>query len=368
MDKGSGNGSKHDRRLIISILSGVCIVLGSVFFATHSESIYCIALAETQPVVSKAAKKAEEFAGQRKNASAGQWLLYGGNPVLLRGKPDSWDDFKVGSPVVIKEGNTYRMWYRGCHFIGEEYTCGVGHAVSPDGVIWKKSPGPVLAIKDAARSGLLDTIALLHVPGEGYMMWYSLSSDWFAGRMYATIYLATSKDGLNWRQEGAVLRAVRKGTTIAPSAFYDGKIFHLWYMDSSSEDKAKALMHVTSSDGRKWQVAGWAFLNTLGVNPGRLWVLSDRGGGYRGLFAYPSGEQGEKGFLGTLVSADGNTWEKSEEKSEGMEVVAGPLEKGVIADSPSALPLPGGLWVWFVLRPEDGAETINAAYLKGELP
>ncbi len=364
MDNGSGKGSKHGRRLILSISCYVFIVLGSVLLVTHPFSISEIVLAQAQPVVSKAKKKAEEFAGQRKKADQGQWLLYSGNPVLLRGKPDSWDDFKVGSPVVIKEGNTYRMWYRGCHFIGEEYTCGVGHATSPDGVIWKKSPGPVLAIKDAARSKLLDTIALLRVGEKGYMMWYSLQSDWFAGRRYATVHLATSKDGLNWRQEGAVLRAVRKGTTIAPSAFYDGKIFHLWYIDSTSEDKAKALIHVTSSDGRKWQVAGWTFLNTLGINPGRLWVLSDRGGGYRGLFAYPSNQHEKKGFLGTVVSADGNTWEMG----EGMNAGAASPEKGVIADAPSALPLPEGLWVWFVLRPKDGAESINAAYLKGELP
>lgn len=368
MDNGSGKGSKHYRLLTLSILIYTSIVLGSVLLVIHPVSISGIVLAQTQPVVSKAKKKAEEFAGQRKKASPGQWLLYRGNPVLVRGKQGSWDDFKVGSPVVLEEGGRLRMWYRGCHFIGEEYTCAIGHAVSPDGVIWKKSPDPVLVIGDTARSGLLDTIALLHAGDEGYMMWYSLSSDWFAGRMYATIYLATSKDGLNWRQEGAVLRALRKGTTIAPTAFYDGETFHLWYVDSTSEDKPKALMHVTSSDGRKWQVAGWTFLNTLGVNPDRLWILSDRGGGYRGLFAYPSGEQGEKGIFGTLVSADGNTWEKSEEKSEGMDVVAGPLEKGVTADAPAALPLPEGLWLWFVLRPGDGAETINAAYRKGELP
>jgi hypothetical protein len=51
-----------------------------------------------------------------------------------------------------------------------------------------------------------------------------------------------------------------------------------------------------------------------------------------------------------------------------MDVVAGPLEKGVTADAPAALPLPEGLWLWIVLRPGDGAGTINAAYRKGELP
>lgn len=310
-------------------------------------------------------KIAKEFAEQIKASTTGQWLFYGGNPVLVRGELDSWDDFKVGSPVVIKEGSRYRMWFRGCHFIGEEYTCGIGHAVSTDGVIWKKSPEPLLVIEDASRSKLLDTIAVLRVAEERYMMWYSLSSDWFAGRSYATIYLATSKDGLNWKQDGAVLRAVRKGTTIASSAFYDGKVFHLWYVDSTSEDKPKALMHVTSSDGIKWQVAGWTFINTLGVDPGRLWILSDGRGGYRGLFTYPFEQQNEKGLFGMLISADGNTWEK---RDEGMNVSRAPLKKDVIADAPAVLLESGGFWMWFVLRPKDGAEAIGVAYHKGGLP
>ena len=75
------------------------------------------------------------------------------SPVLKRGDPNQWDDFKVMSPVVIKEGSGYRMWYSGCHLCGDEYTCGVGHAQSRDGVGWEKSPGPVLtmAIRRLAR-------------------------------------------------------------------------------------------------------------------------------------------------------------------------------------------------------------------------
>lgn len=364
MDNDGGKEFKHGEQFILSILGLVCILLGSVFFIQRSESISSLALAQTRPAASTAKKKAEEFTEQRKNASQGQWLLYIGNPVLRRGKMDSWDDFKVGSPVVLKEGDLFRMWYRGCHFIGDEFTCGVGHAVSEDGVIWKKSPGPVLVIEDTSRSGLLDTITLLYLPEKGYMMWYSLSSDWFAGRHYATINLAVSEDGLNWRQEGAVLRAVRKGTTISPSAFYDGKVFHLWYVDGTSAEKPKALMHVTSPDGRKWQVAGWTFLNTLGVNPGRLWILSEKSGGYRGIFAHRPDENREKGFLGQLVSADGNIWEMGKVINTDPDAP----EKGVIQDAPSALPEPNGLWVWFVMRPEDGAETINAAYGKGKAP
>ncbi|MGH7851326.1 MAG: hypothetical protein ACREOP_13595, partial [Thermodesulfobacteriota bacterium] len=63
MDNGSGKGSKHGKRLILSISCYVFIVLGSVLLVTHPVSISEIVLAQAQPVVSKAKKKAEEFAG-----------------------------------------------------------------------------------------------------------------------------------------------------------------------------------------------------------------------------------------------------------------------------------------------------------------
>jgi hypothetical protein len=351
--------SKYFGWLIFCILSQLFIFLGLGLSLSSLEFLSVPALAQTQAVTSHSKNIAEEFAKQLRTAAPRQWLFFKGNPVLVRGELDSWDDFKVGSPVVIKEGGRYRMWYRGCHFIGEEYTCGIGHAVSTDGVIWKKSPEPVLVIEDASRSKLLDTIAVLRVAEERYMMWYSLSSDWFAGRHYATIYLATSTDGFNWKQEGAVLRAVNEGTTIEQTALYDGEFFHLWYIASPYSGAIESILHVTSLDGKKWQIAGRTPLDIIGVKPGRLWVLSDGRGGYRGLFTYPSGQQNEKGLFGMLISADGNTWEK---RDEGMNVSRAPLKKDVIADAPAVLLESGGFWMWFVLRPEDGAEAIGVAY------
>ena len=305
-------------------------------------------------------KIAKEFAEQIKASTTGQWIFYKGNPVLVRGELDQWDDFKVGSPVVLREGNHYRMWYRGCHFIGSEYTCGIGHAVSQDGVLWEKSPEPVFVPEDAVKSKQLHAVAVVRV-GERYLMWYSVSADWFAGRHYATIYLATSTDGFNWKQEGAVLRAVNEGTTIEQTALYDGELFHLWYIASPYSGAIESILHVTSLDGKKWQIAGRTPLDIIGVKPGRLWVLSDGRGGYRGLFAYPSEQQNEKGLFGMLISADGNTWEK---RDEGMNVSRAPLKKDVIADAPAVLLESGGFWMWFVLRPEDGAEAIGVAYRK----
>jgi predicted GH43/DUF377 family glycosyl hydrolase len=339
--------------------------LGLASFATRPEFISETVLAQGQTVTPEPKKMAKEFAEQRKAAAPGQWLFYKGNPVLSYGELDQWDDFKVGSPVVLKEGDRYRMWYRGCHFIGDEYTCGIGHAVSQDGILWKKSPQPVFVLEDAVKSERLHTVAVVRAV-ERYLMWYSMNPDPFDDRSYPTIHLATSTDGLNWKQKGPVLRTLGENTVyIEHAAFYDGKVFHMWYVDIPFHHGADALLHVTSSDGKKWQIAGFTTINTLGVRPARLWVMPDGRGGYRSLFANRREQQKEKGPLGLLVSADGNTWQRHH---EGMSAPDGSLKEGVIADAPAVLSEPDGLWMWFVMWQDNGAEEIGVAYKKDGKP
>ena len=147
-----------------------------------------------------------EFRQQLTQASAGQWLLYPG-AMVSRGRLNDWDDFKVGSPVVIDEGGSgrtwygakessrYRMWYRGCHFVAHEYTCGVGHATSADGIVWEKLPEPVFLPAYAGQRERLDAIAVVRA-GNQYFMWYTVKADWRTGVRSAMLHLATSPDGL----------------------------------------------------------------------------------------------------------------------------------------------------------------------------
>ena len=41
------------------------------------------------------------------------WRTYTGNPLLHPGAPSAFDGGGVRGPIVIKDGNTYRMWYYG---------------------------------------------------------------------------------------------------------------------------------------------------------------------------------------------------------------------------------------------------------------
>lgn len=314
------------------------------------------------------AAQIKTFERDRAAAAPGKWVLFPGNPVLSRGALDVWDDFKVGSPVVLREGGPlrkrFRMWYRGCHFIGDEYTCGVGSAISREGIVWEKSSGPLLEPEDEIDRERLDTIALVRV-GDRTYLWYSVSMDVHTERP-AIIVLATSEDGTAWKIAGPVLSAVSARTTrIELSALHDGKRFHLWYVDAATPTGKPELLHVTSPDGRKWQIAGSTSIDGLGLNPGRVWVVPDGRGGYLGRFAYGRNLQYKKGLFGSLESSDGNLWRLRDEDPKLRLTL---LENGVIADAPAVLSDGDSLWMWFVLRPQDGAESIGAAFMKEPAP
>jgi len=304
-----------------------------------------------------------DFAKERKALPAGRWLPYSGNPVLLRGELNEWDDFKVGSPAVLKEGDRYRMWYRGCHFIGLEYTCGVGYATATDGISWKKSSDPVFVPQDAHERERLDSLTIVKA-GNQYWMWYSVRADPFTDHPYITIHLATSKDGLSWQSVGAVLRALSQWTlALEPSAFFDGKLFHMWYTDYPS-DEHKTMLHLTSANGTQWQTAGSTSFEGLKELPGKLSVLSDGHGGYRALFPY-SESKDKVGDFGILLSADGNQWRLADdEKTAPPAEVPHHYSKSMFVHAPAALTTWDGLAVWFGALPEKGDEEIRLAFLK----
>jgi hypothetical protein len=252
------------------------------------------------------------------------------------------------------------MWYRACHFIMTDYACGVGHATSKDGVLWEKSPAPVFIPENTHERERLDSLAVVHARNQ-YWMWYSVRPDQFNGQPYATVHLATSPDGLSWSSGGAVLRALSQYSgSIEPAAYYDGNLFHLWYVDYVS-DEQPAILHLTSMDGRLWLTSGSTRLSDLKTDVGRLSVVSDGHGGYRAVYAYTGRDQNISVF-DVLLSSDGNQWQRApagpklgyQDASAGQ---GSPLAPSVLASGE-------GEWVWYTLQPRSGAQQIGLAFLK----
>lgn len=100
------------------------------------------------------------------------WETHAGNPVLATGSPGSWDDTITSGPAIIKDGGLYKMWYHGCN---SNYTaCSIGYATSPNGVDWTKyANNPVLiGSADSWDSAILTSPAVIK-NGNTYLMWYT---------------------------------------------------------------------------------------------------------------------------------------------------------------------------------------------------
>src|SRR5579875_568629 len=275
-------------------------------------------------------------------------------PVLARGELYDWDDFKVMSPVVINTGGAYRMWYVGCHFVAEDYTCAVGHARSSDGVVWSKTQGPVLVLKDRALSRYLHSIAAVRV-GNEYSIWYAVDSHGFGEGHCTILSYASSHDGLHWDSPQEILRANCRNTGhLWPEAFADGGTLHLWYADF---DSGRSLMHLLSADGRHWRSAGATSFHQLGLPPGQMRIVSRGPSGWHALFASPDRDE-----LTALQSSDGSNWQRADGAPQLKELFPGAFSFNRL-DQPVELVESSGTWMWFgVSDRRDGSEAIGVAF------
>lgn len=304
------------------------------------------------------AAAAARFAAARQRLDPGQWTPFSEAHVLDRGARGTWDDYGVGSPIVMKEtaaagrGARYRMWYVGCHLAMREHNCGVGHATSSDGVAWERRPQPVFMPADPVEQDNLTEIAVLKTGGR-YLLWFSVAADAAAGRRRATVNLATSPDGLIWTDEGQVFEGEGPlPLTIEHSVFHDGQRFHMWYVVGIEEFDVPVLQHLSSADGKAWTAVGSTPLESLRRDMeeiGRLMVETADGGGFRAWFGLPSGDQKHRSkTLGALTSADGTMWQMQPVDADPFTEML-KRQGSLRIRAVTAVDDPAGLWLWVEL-------------------
>jgi hypothetical protein len=99
------------------------------------------------------------------------WMRYAGNPVLNLGSAGAWDQSHVYWPYVQPGGLGYRMWYTGHN--GNAIR--IGYAESVNGISWIKSPdNPTTDYLRPGRWGYANQLApMVLQQGDRYRMWYS---------------------------------------------------------------------------------------------------------------------------------------------------------------------------------------------------
>lgn len=175
------------------------------------------------------------------------WIKPHNQPVLSPGDSSAWDSEGVGPDAIIKDGNLFKLYYRGTDHNGISH---VGLATSSDGFNFVKYPTPVLYSLQGIENNI-GSHSLVKVNGV-YYLYYAANSGYPSS---LKIYLATSLDGISWtRYAGNPILSKTKsweGTGITyASVIYDNNQFKMIYQMYSYSDTAFGM--ATSFDGKNW--------------------------------------------------------------------------------------------------------------------
>jgi len=150
-------------------------------------------------------------------------------------------------PTVIKDGNSYKMWYHNNASTQIEYR------TSSDGINWSAA---TLCFTNAATPTTWDASNLTNPSvikvHSTYKMWYQGNSGGGAKTIYCE-----STDGINWSN---FINSINIGQTIpgypvttkanAPSVIYDNGTYKIWlggYIFTATD-----IIYAESSDGYNW--------------------------------------------------------------------------------------------------------------------
>ena len=124
----------------------------------------------------------------------GPWRALQDGPVLNPGITGTWDSRSVAHPAVLRHAGVFWMYYSGT----DGYRSRVGLARSENGVDWRKLPQPVFS---PGTAGSWDAGGVIHPSviqdGSRFVMAYA---GWPEGgsEIHSQIGIAVSADGLKW--------------------------------------------------------------------------------------------------------------------------------------------------------------------------
>ncbi|GMU94973.1 hypothetical protein [Ignavibacterium album] len=166
------------------------------------------------------------------------------NPVLLPGPQGNWDSWAVQAAAVLKENNTYKMYYTAFAYqYGPWY---IGLATSVDGINWTKKTNPVFY----SGTGWETQIAagsVIKINGKYYLYYTGVNSQSYR------IGLAISDDGENFTRFSGnpilnITQSWENSGVCVPHVFMENNIYKMIYMNAANTAFGLAY----SNDGKTW--------------------------------------------------------------------------------------------------------------------
>jgi hypothetical protein len=234
--------------------------------------------------------------------------------VFTPGTAD-WESHSVLSPCVIYEGGEYKMWYhgKGVRDIHVHRKDGIGYVTSTDGINWTNRQlvhGPYTGYYDTGSPYVIKE-------GSTYRMWHQHFYEWVAHEWSTYISHMTSSDGVNWSNHRKVLSAQGQGNpqgdgycVSSPSILKEGSQYIMWYAvkDLPGIGGRRKIWRATSSDGITWGNRQLALPYISGTWESYIaypHVVKEPWGDYV-MYYYANGN------IGRAKSSDGINWTKRE--------------------------------------------------------
>lgn len=171
-----------------------------------------------------------------------KWTSYDNEMPVLPRKEESQ---LVSSPCIIKDGDTFKMWYT----FSNTWKTGwkVGYAESTDGKAWEPIKMKSILNPPEGYASINDVSVLKK--GDQYYMWYSVKKK---DNWKVEIFLAKSANGIQWQAKGKVsFDASYPGLIIFPWVVQKDEKFVMFFNDIHG--KNRNIVSAVSEDGMHWK-------------------------------------------------------------------------------------------------------------------
>jgi len=187
--------------------------------------------------------------GYAVSTDGAHWTIPFNDPALYTGSSGEWDSYAVTDGVVLKENNSYKMYYRGTN-VHDGYAA-IGLAISSDGINWEKYSNSVMTPE--GNEIAIGPEDIIKVNSEYYLYYNMLNNGKLA------IGLAFSNDGINWtRYQGNPIMyptsSWEGNGTYFSSIIYENGIYKMVYTNAYAS--IGAFGKAISLDGINWEKVG----------------------------------------------------------------------------------------------------------------
>lgn len=256
------------------------------------------------------------------------WQLNSGNPIMEPSlSPSNWNETFISSPMVIEFKDTLRMWFSGANGEGFESIINIGYAWSLDGLTWNQHPEPVLSPNAGKWDHPHNDSPIVLRDGDTLRMWFGGGKMNAKGMQ---IGYAISTDGISWEKHpDPVIQANNRpwnidGVLPGPVLKEDHE-FKMWFgggIDQYGYPTSKTKWSTglaTSADGINWFIHDEPVLSystssrDFDFSTALAGTVIKRSDSYE-MWYCGSKKLSDIGFpdasIGYAISEDGIAWEK----------------------------------------------------------